>query len=236
MDYSLEKCSLYDKYTVNSKKIYVFDDHNMALPVWGTYASLIGPLHLITFDKHTDTHMAFNKIMRKNGKTSDYDFKKMLKNEIVRKTIQGLRLKQSDFCFKDVFMYSKGIYNTEQILTGVAFGYLLSYTVRCHQTKERLISLEENDCEYGYDACYIGDDDERKPNIREPLILDIDLDYFRSPKDINDDFKEYIYPYFENAVAVSIAREPSFFNESRIDKNFTSEEALGLLLDTLKEL
>lgn len=60
-EYSLEKSSLYNIRVVKDTPIVIFDDHNMALPVWGTYSSRMGrSLNLVTFDTHTDTHPPFN--------------------------------------------------------------------------------------------------------------------------------------------------------------------------------
>lgn len=33
--YKIEDCSLYQSHVIGNKLIYVFDDHNMAFPVWG---------------------------------------------------------------------------------------------------------------------------------------------------------------------------------------------------------
>lgn len=160
----------------------------------------------------------------------------MLQKPIVKEQLAGLHFRQGDFDFEDVFRYSFEIFNTEQILTGVVFGYLSSFTVRCHRTKDALISsYEQFDRGYGYDATYIGDDDDRKPVVRSPLILDIDLDYFREAEEINQGVQDYLAPYLRNAVAVTIAREHRFFNAERFDDNFTVEDAEARLLDLLKD-
>ena len=60
MEYTLEACSKYKKLSVNGKPVVVFDEHNWALPIWGTYANRLKlPMNLITFDTHTDTHAPF---------------------------------------------------------------------------------------------------------------------------------------------------------------------------------
>lgn len=49
MEYTLEACSKYKKLSVNGKPVVVFDEHNWALPVWGTYANrLKHPMNLIS--------------------------------------------------------------------------------------------------------------------------------------------------------------------------------------------
>ena len=54
---------LYTEYEINDKPIFIFDKHNMALPIWGKYASKYGALHLSTIDSHTDTHSAWKIVL-----------------------------------------------------------------------------------------------------------------------------------------------------------------------------
>lgn len=54
--YKIEACSLYQSHVIGNKLIYVFDDHNMAFPVWGEFSSRNGSSYvLLTFDTHADT-------------------------------------------------------------------------------------------------------------------------------------------------------------------------------------
>ena len=231
MSYSLEMCNYYTKREIKSKPIFLFDDHNMALPIWGTYAAMYGPMNLVTFDTHTDTHCAFTQLMQRYGKHSDYNYNKMLNTPEVKAYLTGMKYKREEFSFEDVYRYSFEILNTEQILTGVAFGYLKSYTVRCHNE-----GYEEDDRQNGYDATYLCDSDKRTPLIRIPLVLDIDLDFFRTPAELDDTFLNYIQPCFDTACAVTIAREPRFFASEREDEKFTNKEAESMLLDLFNRL
>ena len=36
--YTLEDCSMYTHLQIKNKDVYIFEAHNMALPVWGTYS------------------------------------------------------------------------------------------------------------------------------------------------------------------------------------------------------
>ena len=238
MSYSLDGCSCYKKLEMGNVPIYIFEKHNMSLPVWGTYANrLKSAMHLITFDSHTDTQCAFFHFFKELGKTCDYDYKKIINTPEIKQWLLGKRLQRNNFEFEDVLIYANSIYNTEQILTAVVLGYICSYTVRCHFLKEVLIAqFEEHDCSYGYDATYIGDDDNRKPVVKEPLILDIDLDYFRSKEELGYEFKQYIKPYYNRAKVVTIARETAFFECGRKDKDFTVDEAENRLLALMNEL
>ena len=58
--YKIEACSLYQSHVIGNKLIYVFDDHNMAFPVWGEFSSRNGSSYvLLTFDTHADNHLLF---------------------------------------------------------------------------------------------------------------------------------------------------------------------------------
>lgn len=233
MKYKLDDCSYYKSYTIESVPIYIFDSHNMALPVWGTYAVRYGALNLLSFDTHTDTHCAFSELLSKNGMQVDCDYEAVLDNPIVVEYLSRFRYNTDDFSFEDVFKYSMEIPNSEQILNGVAFGYLKSYTIRHHKSA---IDYERDDQLNGYDAIYIDDDDERKPIIRQPLALDIDLDYFRSRDEFGNDFKHYISPFLKNSCVVTIAREPSYFDNCKIESDFSVDEAERTLLSIIRDV
>ncbi|MBR7112068.1 MAG: UPF0489 family protein [Clostridia bacterium] len=55
-----EECYL-NSQIISGKYVYVFEKHNMALPIWGMIANKLNrPLNLLTFDAHTDTLPAFS--------------------------------------------------------------------------------------------------------------------------------------------------------------------------------
>lgn len=217
---------------IGSTPIFIFDNHNMALPVWGTFAVQYGPLNLVTFDTHTDTFCPFMKFMAPE-KTS-YDPQKVVEIPKVKELLSTMRLQINNFSFEDAFRYSFGIYNTEQILTGVVLGYLKSYTIRCRHND--LASYEENDRFYGYDATYIGEEDLEIPAVIEPLFLDFDLDFFRERTELDDEFVEYIRPYLIAAKGITIAKEPRYFNDGRFDGTFSNDEAEELLIRTIRKV
>lgn len=108
--YTLEKCSYYEKKNIQGKPIYIFESHNMALPVWGSYAAELGPLNLITFDSHTDTHPAFNKFLKNNTRQADYQWRRTVQFPEVKKLLAGMHYRREDFSFEDIFKYSFDIY------------------------------------------------------------------------------------------------------------------------------
>lgn len=221
---------LYTEYEINNKPTFIFDKHNMAIPIWGKYASKYGALHLFTIDSHTDTHSAFAKYLRSINKQANYNYKDVLQYPEINKLLSTIRYRRDDFSFEDVYNYSQKIVNTEQILTGVAFGYIESYIVR-----SRSKGYEDDDRRFGYDATYLDYSDTSIPLIREPFALDIDLDFFKSKNEMGKEFADYLEPIFKKACVVTVAREKEFFNQGRNEEGFTVEMAEERLIQIMKE-
>ena len=99
-NYTLEMFSLYDKMIVNDTPIIIFEDHNMALPARGTFASkLKQPFQLITFDYHADTHDPFV------GAVGPHDFDmKRFEDNILNKVKYYI----GDYNFEDVYELACG--------------------------------------------------------------------------------------------------------------------------------
>ena len=228
-NYRLEICSAYKIRNVCDKKIIIFDDHNMALPVWGTCAAdLHAPLNLITFDQHTDTHPFLNRYMCSSKSLFvPYD-KSVFDIYEVKTLLDGYHYKREEFDFNDVFRIANMISNAEQILTGYLFGYLCSYTI-VHR------STSYDDTSYGYKAKYIESSyftEGNRPSIPEPLILDVDMDYFTNQKEIIN-WGVLAAPYIHNSFVITIAREPKYYN---IDPHDCSiDEAERLILRVIED-
>ena len=62
------------------------------------------------------------------------------------------------------------------------------------------------------------------------FILDFDLDYFTNPSIINSEFHKNVGELVRHAVAITIAKEPEYFNREKTDKNFRNDQALEMLL------
>jgi hypothetical protein len=59
-----------------------------------------------------------------------------------------------------------------------------------------------------------------------PYVLDIDLDYFKSIKSLSPDDASVFHGLIRNAVAITIATEPDYVHDLRLDDELTSEYAL----------
>lgn len=238
-EYKIEECSTYaESREIGGIPVYIFEKHNMALPAWGVVCNKINkPAHLVTFDSHTDTHWGFNSyIFDKSGKALQYP-KFGLKNPYIKDLLSNTHFQIDDFSFEDVWSISvEYLKNTEQILCGVDFGYLLSYVVVNRQDGVGT-GYEKDDRMRGYQATYISRESWEKWNVEqvpEPLILDFDLDFFGDPNDFDDKFKNKVAPLLKKSVAITIAKEPQFFECCRTQDDYTGEEALTQLIDFIK--
>lgn len=236
MDYSLEMCSLYDKRIINDIPVVIFEDHNMALPVWGTYASkLKQPLRLFTFDYHADTHDPFAGAVGPH----DFDLKRFEENILCK-----IKYDICDFNFEDVYKLACGYVRfDEHILTAYKFDYLTGYHIFCALSNDELVNYERDDRRRGINAFYHARSSIRNMKNEEiqglcdsPFILDFDLDYFASAKMFDEVFSDKLAFLIKNATVITIARERDCFESKRADENFQNDEALTLLLDLINDI
>lgn len=161
-----------------------------------------------------------------------------LKNPHIKELLSDKHFQIGNFSFEDVWCVSEGyLKNTEQILCGVDFGYLLSYVV-VNRGDGAGIGYQEDDRIAGYQATYISRESWGKwdvDQVPEPLIVDFDLDFFGNPNDFDDELKSKVAPLLKKAVAITIAKEPQFFEACRTQEGYTVEEALTQLMDFIKE-
>lgn len=239
-EYKIEECSTYaGSREIGGIPVYIFEKHNMALPAWGVVCNRIKkPAHLVTFDSHTDTHWGFNSyICEKTGKAPDYP-KYGLKNPHIMDLLTNTHFQIGDFSFEDVWSISvSDLKNTEQILCGVDFGYLLSYVV-VNREDGVGSGYEKDDRRAGYQATYISRESWDEWNVElmpEPLIVDFDLDFFGSPNDFDDKFKNKVAPLLKKTMAITIAKEAKYFECCKTQENYTVEAALTQLLDFIEE-
>jgi hypothetical protein len=63
-----------------------------------------------------------------------------------------------------------------------------------------------------------------------PFVLDIDLDYFRSIKSLSPEDTTTFYRLIRDSVAITIATEPNFVKDLRIDDDLTSDLARAAVM------
>ena len=108
--YVIEDCSKYKIIQCHDKCLYLFDDHNMALPAWGSIASKnAASFPLISFDTHTDTRPPFTKAKARGEYSAD--------------EIKMYHCKRSNFSFEDAFRLAVVfVENDEHILLSCDYG------------------------------------------------------------------------------------------------------------------
>ena len=234
MDYTLEMCSLYEKKMIGDTPIIIFEKHNMALPVWGTFANRLNQsLRLITFDFHADTHDPFARAIGPH----DFDFARFEKN-VLSVTKHGV----NDFNFEDVYKLSCDyVFHDEHILTAYKFEYINGYHIFCELPDYELCDYESYDRRRNINAFYYSRshirsmaDEEIQKLCSIPFILDFDLDYFTSSNMFNDILKNRLSFLIKNAVAITIAREPHYFELEKTDTDYNNDDALYLLLNLIQ--
>lgn len=238
--YQIEDCGHYRESTeIAGIPVYIFEDHSLALPAWGTVSSRFGmPLNIVTFDSHTDTHLSFNShIFDVTNDAPEYG-KYGLKNPIISAILENTHFKTDDFSFEDVYRITIGyLKNTEQILTGADWGYLSSYTIVNREDGVGM-GYERDDRIMGYNATYLSRESWgcwSEENIDDPLVVDFDLDFFGCSTDFDDVFKQKVTPLLKRAKAITIAREPKFFEDCKTADNYTNEQALEQLLSFIRD-
>ena len=236
--YKIEDCSLYQSHVIGNKLIYVFDDHNMAFPVWGEFSSRNGSSYvLLTFDTHADTRPPFTSAIYSKYDYYDITTSKKYKSEVLSKYNCHL----DNFVFQDAFELALvDIKNDEHIQTACYFGYITDYHVFCALDEYERLSYQRDDQISGFGAFYHSkdhllsmDDSEIESLIAHPFILDFDLDYFTSKEIFSDLLFEKMKPLIRHASIITIAKEPKYFEYERSSDKFQNEEALGLLLDVI---
>lgn len=232
-DYCLEDCSLYKIEQIQSKPIIAFDDHNMALPVWGQWSSRLGqPGTLLTLDTHTDTRCPFCAYFSQNS----YDTEMSLDHPVIKKILKDRHYKRDDFDFEDVYKLACGyVKNDEHIQTAYRFGYISSYNVVCRVNTNDLKEYERRDYLSGFDAHYYSNPEQIKNlKINNHLFLDFDLDFFVDRRVINDKFKQIISPFVKNAYGITIAREPNFVKTCCA--GYEADDIYSNLISTIRDI
>lgn len=242
LEYCLEMCSTYEHHRIREKDIYLFDSHNMALPVWGTYSvKLQAPLNLVTFDAHADTRPPFNRFVTNECADIGDDF---MSHPSIRNILRNTHYRRDDFRFEDVWRISMSeLANDEHICTAVDWGYLGSYTVICDLSVDDIEFYQNDDVRRGLKACYIQRDDWGRNAtsiigqfVNLPLALDFDLDYFHCIDDLNGEYWNSVAPLVKKSKVITIAREPNYFEALKNNARLTNQNAQEILLQKIQRI
>lgn len=249
--------SLYETKIMNGKRVYIFEDHAIALLCWAEERkNAIRSLNLISLDHHTDTHPAF---------TQDFYKKNVEHNEEALENHSANLKKLIDFNNQEsLFNALNRLKHDEHI--DAAIGANIIHSAFVISTDNNELSPQESmrrkiyvigyrgcteDCdkEIHDDDCYRKCVDQviesehlsnrinhlnfmtgRTNILSEGYILDIDLDYFNTIKSINPKNKVFFYDLIRESHAITIAKESQWVYNEALDKlNINS----NLLLERL---
>ena len=241
MEYLLEECSAYRSKIIKNTPIFIFDSHNMALPVWGTIRQKSrAALHLISFDTHADTRAAFTRAIY--GEYFIYD--KFTFDKFKKKILSSYHCDAKDFIFKDVFYLAiELVAHDEQIMVAEYYNYINRYTLFCDLDEDEALEYQMTDRRQRLAATYYTKHKilemsatDLSSLCQEPFILDFDLDYFTHSDIItNETFQNKVCLLIKSAVAITIAREEECFNLKKVDENFSNNQALQMLLNFIEQ-
>lgn len=215
----MENCSTYQRFkNVNGVETFVFEEHNLALPVWGYFShSLRQPLSLVSFDHHTDTHRPSHEALRIAANLRS----------------NGLCDSNGEYAFEYIWKLSCcSVRNDEHILTGVSLGVISGYCIICDFDYDECNSYMEQDALYSWPCIsYISREmllsgQTVIPNIKPPFVLDFDLDFFHESSDFSDALIEVVSPLVGSASCITVAREHRFFDMEKSDQEYSNDHAL----------
>ena len=151
--------------------------------------------------------------------------------------------KADDFDFEDTFCLAMELVaHDEQIMVADYYDYINGYTIFCGMSEDDANRYQTDDRVGGQNATYY-----MKNKILEMaekdiqalcntlFILDFDLDYFTHPSIINSKFHENVGKLVRHAVAITIAKEPEYFDREKTDQKFLNEHALEMLLNLIAQ-
>ena len=226
---------------VGGKPIYVFEDHADAIIPWGDFRKTSSQVpSLITFDSHTDTMPAF-------GRFGHSEFTQHRDENLWDEHRRQRSLEVDYQCTESLKRAAKDLWHDEHICAAyeagiISHAYVLSPAASSAGTNEEpYLTYLPNFCYHGcnkgchdqdcvvehsdraLEDSHVGEllkQDERLQgfiNSGSPLILDIDLDYFRTSKSLEPDSCESFRGIFKRASIVTIATEPDWSRDLWLD-------------------
>ena len=215
-------------YKFGNKIVSIVESHNFVLPVWAEYCSKQkSEYRLITVDYHMDTRPIFSQYAYKacNGdiaKVNEYSIQREIYNKYIIHKYDSNMIEE---------MTRKYVYHDEHILVGYNMGYLSDFFCICKDKQD----FSERYRHY----FVIGLDSEidifYNEAMKEKYILDLDLDFFNSNKDY-DENREMLMNLIKNTDIITIAREHSYFDYLRHNTEWTNDIALMKIIKLIKEV
>lgn len=227
----------YEIKNIKGKSIYIFDNHEMALPIWGIHSvKNICSYKLYTFDTHCDTHTPFVRHQIQNG---DPVSKNYLQKPYIHKLFTNIKFQRNNFSFDDVYYIAlKHLNNDEQIKAAYDWKYISEYNII--SSESQYITFQAQDRADKYNCNYYHKNNWYEnivfPNNSDSILLDFDLDFFTSIKDFDTLKCTPMSILINKCDAITIAKEPSYFEKCKQDKknsDYSYQVALTHLLSII---
>lgn len=219
------------------KKIAVVDVHQQALLIWGEWSlAKDEAATLVSIDYHPDTNPPF--WLHAYGKAMAIDPER--EEELVVRFTQDVMAEIEPRDLTTIPM--ELMRNDEQINTALALGYLSDYHM--------LNCMERHEYERGHHylvpEAYFGslaDEmfqavDFAPQLLTGSLILDVDLDYFNRPENLQLDLgRNEMFPRLvERAEIITVARSETYFDYLRRKNNFSLAQCEEALIELLGKI
>lgn len=250
---------LHDKIDIGGKDVYIVESHQSVLEPWAEIRrSLTVAPALLTLDHHTDTNAPFNAHRFRAAGSSHTDQAIAKKEALLPEMIAALRYEDEASVQQAIVLLK----NDEHITTAIEAGIPLRAFVVHHSFNRpvpRLIycttasctvecqEFDHSDCQAKHSAQMLESvyldraladlnakaQNDGIPAVEaEPYILDIDLDYFHAETSIEPADTATFYRLVGKAIAITIAKEPTYVTSCR-DKG--SKISSATLLERMKE-
>lgn len=236
--------------------VYVFERHSSAIIPWAHYRrNHAGPCPLVTLDRHTDTMTPFLRWAYWNVEPPHV----REKWEPVRKRRIEEFVLANDQCIE---LAAKDLWNDEHIQAAIELhivseAFIVAFNSPSKDNRRQELHYLPSNCHHGCgkrphdDECVRRHSDLAIADAHlAPLltgnrswkllydsgskfILDIDLDYFRTQKALRPDSHEFFSSLAKRASIITIATEPNYVKDSRLDEDVDSESSLSALISIL---
>jgi hypothetical protein len=221
---------------VGSKDIWIVDDHQYVLLIWGTlFQNRKQRRVLVSIDYHPDTNPPFWLWAYQKAMAIDPDREADLVEKFQKRMLASL----DPLDLNSVRMSMGQMRNDEHINTAMELGYLSDYhMINCMEKHVYLRGshylVPENQFGSLEDAMFQSIELPLEKISTEDLILDIDLDYFLRPENFELDLDQnsIFADLVKQAQIITVARSKTYFDFLRADE-FTiqkcEEKLIGLL-------
>lgn len=259
LEHASSTTMFHDKFNIGGKDLYVVDSHQSVLESWAEVRRglSVAPT-LLTLDHHTDTRPPFLRYRHRSTGSSLSDAAKAEMADMLPGLISELRYDDEKSVQKAIFMLA----NDEHITTAIEAGIVSRAFVINHMSSKgghpkiyatsaacavECEKLDHSDCQAMHSAQMLESvyldraladlnvkaQNDGVPAVEtKPYILDIDLDYFHAEKSIEPANTATFYRLVENAIAITIAKEPTYVLSCR-DEGSTVSAAT--LLERMKQ-